>query len=295
MIADAVIPVEGLNKPVSIASAAATLKPSSTQLRLIRAHAGGVSFSGDYTAALQPAQPHRLNLHVTKLDAGELERLLQPSLMRPRQGFIARTLRFPPPSAPGWLRSRFAEGTVHVDELSAGPIHLSGAGARFRWRGVNAEFADLAAECNEGLLTGHVTVDLRNAMPRYKAELDLKSLPWEGGILNLAGVLEASGLGDQLLAGLRAHGSFSGRWPSPAPPNLWDSAFGSFELSMARGLPVVALKSLEVARGADTYSGTGRTAAGGNLELVLSNDSEQLGMTGTLIPLRLQPRSKGIR
>ncbi|MCW5982573.1 MAG: AsmA family protein [Bryobacteraceae bacterium] len=293
-IKEAVIPVEGLNKPVSIASAAATLRPTSTQIRLIRASAGDIGFSGNYRAATQPAQPHRIDLHIPRADAVELERLLQPSLVRPRQGFIARTLRFPPPTAPKWLRNRFAEGAVHVDELTAGPVRLRGAGAKLRWRGLSAEFENLTSECHEGLLSGHITVDLRNATPRYKAELDLKGVAWESGVLNVAGILEASGLGDQVLAGLRADGSFSGHWPSPAPPNMWDSAFGSFELTTAGGLPVLALKSLEVARGADTYSGTGRTA-GGNLELVLSNDNEQLGMTGTLIPLRLQPRSKGIR
>ena len=294
VLKDAEIPIEGIERPIKIGTALATMKGSSFQLRSIQAQAGRVAFQGDFSSAADATHPHHLRLRFTKLYTQDLEWLLGPTLQREAQGFIARTLRLRPPPTPDWLRQRMVEVSVRADELVAGTLRFAAAQGILHWRGPIAELAEIRSEVNEGSLTGRVTVDLRAAVPRYKAELSLKQLAWEGGSLDLDGSLSTAGVGAELLSNLRAQGSFAGHGISTSPANVWDSVIGSFEVTMARGLPILALDSVEVSQGEEIYSGTGRTAAAGQLELVLASESEQLGMTGSLIPLRLQPKSKSI-
>jgi hypothetical protein len=294
VLSDAELTVDGIERPVRIASALATLKGGTVQLKAMEARVGRVLFHGDYSSSTNAAYPHQLNLRFSKLYTQDLEWLLGPSLRRQSQGFIARTLRFRPPPAPDWLRQRRVEANLRADELLAGSLRLSDARARLRWRGLTAELEDVNSELYEGSLAGHIAVDFRSAVPQYEAKLVMKDLAWEGGSLDLDGRLVTAGLGGQLLSNLRAQGFFTGHSISTSPANIWDSAFGSFEMTMARGMPVLVLNSLEVSRGSEIYSGTGGTAAPGQLELVLSNESEQVEMAGTLFPLRLQPKGTSI-
>jgi len=153
---DARIPVEGLADPVQIKSAAISLNGSlhgqRAAITRLRAKVGDVSFTGDYRWEQGAARPHRFRLAIAEADAAELQRLLEPALVRQR-GFLARTLGLRAAALPEWLAARHAEGTISIDTLAAGDTKIRGLWTRMVWDagmvyllGLNARMAFARAD-----------------------------------------------------------------------------------------------------------------------------------------------------
>ncbi len=272
-IRGATLELPGLASPVAVTRA--SMDTSSSDIRL-EGTAGGIAFG----ARRRTGKP--LELSFAELDAVALEKILAPTLGR-RPGLIARTLRRTVP-VPDWITERNLTAEVQIKDLLAGPIHLTGVGARLFWRGPDITLNVLSAEARPGHLAGRLTADLRQGSPRYHLAARVDGLRWAGGTLKAEGRLTTAGRGLELVARARAEGEFSVAWPRRSTP---ERVTGCYEFSAARPLPELSFSCLTIHSGADTYYGWGRAAVGQGIELVLFNDAGRYRAAGSLEPFSL--------
>lgn len=289
---DTQVAPQGFADPLEINSASVTLAGQRFEMKNLDARMGQVELEGEYSYDADAERPHHFDLLVAALDVTELERLLMPALHRRPRGFLARTLRLGPAPLPVWLAARRAEGTFRVEELVAGAVTLNALRGKAYWDGTSVELIIADSQLKGASLRGRVSVDLRETVPRYQVAAQLSGLNWEGGTVDAEGRLATTGAGTDLPLNSRAEGSFTGRAIRAGPNEEWRTVSGCFEFSMDKGVPRLLLTSIELVRGPDTYYGYGRTTLAGNLEVELFNESEELEMTGTLIPLRIEPKRK---
>jgi hypothetical protein len=100
-------------------------------------------------------------------------------------------------------------------------------------------------------------------------------------------VLESSGTGGELLAGLHSSGTFVARGlEMDALPDLGDVS-GAYDLVWARMAPLVRFTDLQMVSGDDTYTGQGTMQPDGRLGFLLTSGSKEMHMSGTLAELRV--------
>jgi hypothetical protein len=293
---DARIPVDGLADPVQIKSAAISLNGKRASITRLRAKAGDVSFTGDYRWEQGAARPHRFRLAIAEADAAELQRLLEPSLVRQR-GFLARTLGLRAAALPEWLAARHAEGTIAIDSLTAGDSKVRGLWTRLVWDagivhlvGLNARVdspSSAAFATPPGSIDGDLTADLSVAEPQFHFEGAVKEIAWHGGRIDLEGILDAEGSGLQLLETARAEGRLRGRGIAFAPDSDFRTIAGDFQAGP--GPARWKLSNLEVAVGPETFTGSGVSQADGKIVLDLSNRARQVHYAGTLLAAGTAP------
>jgi len=281
---DARIPVEGLANPVRIQSASISLNGKRASVTRLRAKVGDVSFTGDYRWDAGAARPHRFRIAIAEADAGELQRLFDPALVRQR-GFIARTLGLRAGALPEWLAARHAEGTIAIETLTAGDTKIRGLWSRLLWDagvvhllGLNARVESPAPQST---LAGDLTVDLSTAAPQFHFEGEAKDLVWRGGRIDLEGIMDAEGSGLQLLETARAEGRLRGRGIAFAPEADFRTISGDFQAGP--GAARWKLSNLEVAVGPDTFVGSGVSQSDGRMVLDLTNRGRQVHYAGTLL------------
>jgi AsmA family len=279
------IPVEGLADPLRIQSAAVKLSGKQVSVTGLRAKAGGIAFRGDYRWEPDAVRPHKFNIAIEEADIVELERLLAPALVRER-GFLARTLRLDAAPAPDWLKARRADGTVSIGTLTVGDTKAHLEQARMLWDKTLVRFVGILgyvdqARVDQATAAGDLEIDMEGNTPHYHFDGKLQELPYKGGKLDFEGTFEADGMGAQLLETAHAEGWLHGRSVAFAPDAEFRTASACFEMQGGRW----KLSSVEVALGADIYTGTGASQADGKLLLELARGNRQVRYSGPLFAL----------
>jgi hypothetical protein len=288
-LSEAEIPVAGIEGPLRIETARASIDHARVVLDRIEGSVGDIAFNGEYRFEPQAARPHRVRLAVEELDAAALEERLAPTLRR-SGNLVLRALGRA--ALPDWLKSRAVEGTVRIGSLQLGGAELENVQAHLLWDGARAELNGVQARVAEGALTGRLTVNLRGSSPSYRFTGRARGVAWQSGKMDLEGALETSGTGAQLLARLNSSGTFSGTGLELGGPAPLRSAAGSYRFAMARTAPRLSFTDLELSTADDTYTGRGETQEDGRLVLLLTNGSREMRMSGALTKLRIDDSSR---
>ncbi len=274
------IPVEGLADPLRIQSASVKLNGKKVSVTGLRAKAGAIAFKGEYRWEPDAVRPHKFNIAIEEGDVAELERLLAPALMRER-GFLARTLRLDAAPAPDWLKARRADGTVSIGTMTVGDAKVHIEQARLLWDTTLVRLVGIDARVDQAAAAGDLEINMEGNTPHYHFDGKIQDLPYKGGRLEFEGTFEADGAGAQLLETSHAEGRLHGRSVAFAPDAEFRTAAACFEMQGGRW----KLSDVEVALGAEIYSGTGASQADGKLLLELARGNRQVRYTGPLFAL----------
>lgn len=263
------VAIDGLAAPVRLQSAAVSAKPEHVAVTRMKGKTGDVGFSGDYRWDADAAKPQTFRLQIADADLKEVERLLRPTLSRP-SGLLARTLRLGAgETAPEWLERRKAEGTLAIQNLSAGDVTLTGT-SRLAWDGPTVKLTAINGKIDDTHIAGELRVDLSEGVPRYRFDGRVEDLAYKGGRLDLDGKVEAAGSGLALLASVKAEGALRGRSITLAADSEYRRVRGRFAMSMTLTGPQWKLSDLELLQGADTLSGEAVAQADGKVVLKLN-------------------------
>ena len=289
-IRDALVPVPGVAEPVLLKSAHVSIQGYRVELENMRVRVGDLAGDGEYRYEPKAPRPHRFRLAVAEADAGELERLLAPSLRR-RGGLLARALRFGRAPVPDWMTERRAEGSLSFGALSMGDLEFLRVRTRVVWEGTGIELSGLQAQMGPARVEGGGgTIGLRGSIPVYQLHARWAGAEWQAGSMAGQSILRTSGSGPELLANLRSSGIFHGHGlimaaGEPARVN------GAYEARWSPAGPRIRLAALRVSTPAQTYSGRGRTTVDGRLVVELTSGERELRMTGTLAKLNMETPS----
>ena len=273
------ISIDGFAAPLRIQSASVSCGAARTTVTRIRARIGEVALTGDYRWEPGAVRPHRFRISIPRIDAAELERIVEPGFTRDR-GFFARTLRLGPAPLPEWLAARRADGVVSIDALEIGDTQVRLDTARVLWDGSQIRLAELAAHADQTAINGELEIDLTSRAPQYRFSGKVRDFAYKGGRLDLDGTFESSGTGLELTSAAHAEGSFRGRSIAFAPDAEFRSVSGCFEI-----LPGMRMKisCIEASQGADTLTGVGITQADGRLALDLTSRGRQVRYTSPAV------------
>ncbi len=274
----------GLREPLKIASAAISMQPERIHVTRLRGSIGDVQLAADYTYPGGPG-PHRVDLSISEVEAGQLEELLGPTLQR-RQNFLARALRRPV-LVPDWLRARKIEGVIRVGRLKLGDVTVSDMRGKLAWEGTSVSLSDVEARILDGRATGALRANLRQSQPVYSMTGEVVRLPWRGGQVSLGGKLETSGLGSDLWLNLTSAGIIEARAIEISTEDV-KSLNGSYELAIVRGVPRVQVTGMEMILGQETFYGQGGSQPDGHLQFELASAKRQMRLGGRLIPLQFE-------
>ncbi|HWB85695.1 MAG TPA: hypothetical protein VG675_16240 [Bryobacteraceae bacterium] len=284
------ISVPGLAAPLELASARVQIDGARVALERIQGKAGNAVFRGDYRYEPDAPRPHRLHIQAEQLDAADVEAELMPTLRR-NTGFLARALGRS--TVPEWLRQRGLEGTIAVDDLLVGGLHLGGFRSRVLWDATRVELDGIQARLDRASIAGRLTANLRGSRPSYRLTAKVKNLAWQSGELDLAGTLETSGTAAQLLTNLTSKGTFAGTGLDFGEPPVWQAISGSYQLAWTRALPHLSLTDLQLRTDDDeVYTGQGATQNNGHLVILLTNGAKEMRMSGTLAKLKFDETAK---
>ncbi len=278
-------PLPGLAEALRVETAQAHIQGERVVLRDMRLHAGDVSATGEYRYDPQLLRPHRFRLRIPEAEAAELERLFSPTLHR-RGGLLARAFNIGRAPVPRWLATRRAEGSIEIDSLLLAGAQVEDIAARLSWDGTRARLERVSARLHDGTISGVLTVNLRGAKPAYLLAGRIRTLSCRSGKLDAEGVLETSGVGEELFANLRSAGTFSGRALELGSVPL-KSVAGVYRLSWAQPEPRLHFSNLELAAGEEIFTGGGATQDNGELLIQLSGGGREVRMSGTLAKLHM--------
>ncbi len=279
--------VQGFSVPLRLASAMVRMQKEQIVLSRMHGRAGTVGFDGEYRYAAKSDRPDRLRLSIDKLELAEAERVLRPTLAR-QQGFFERALRLQRRPLPEWLQVRSIDGSVQVKSLRFGANPLGSMRGRIAWNGSRVELAGLDLKSGEMEGTGKLAVDLTGPAPRYKLTGQLRGIDYDGGSLNLDGVLDTEGLGNALALNAKSDGTFTGNGLTLAADTEVDEISGDFHLEVGARL---ILSRVEVTQGQEILRGQGASQVDGRVVLELTSTArKQVRMTGMLLPLHPTPQ-----
>jgi hypothetical protein len=274
------VDIPGVADPVTVTFQASIDGPRAV-VRSFKGKVGTIEFTGNYRYEPTVLRPHRVNLVIPAASLSEIERLLNPTLVR-GGGLLARTLRFGRAPVPEWLRDRRIEGTIAFGMLEMGDWTWKSAQAKMQWAGTNVKFTSVAGSIEDAAVVGEGTVDLSGATPVYVASGKLGQLEYRGGQLDLKGTITSQGSGSQVIANAKAEGTFEASEIQFSVDNTFAHAAGIFELAFPGGVARTRLTSLEVSQGLETYLGQGGTQADGRFVLDLTSGPRQFKLIGAL-------------
>ena len=275
------VTVPGLADPLELIAAHATIDGARLLVDRIDARAGKLAFGGEYRYEPGASRPHRLRLRAANWSAAELERELAPTL-RHVPNLIARALGRS--ALPDWLRHRALEGTVEIGRLDLAGFPFGAVRARLVWDASRVALNNLSAKIDGALVSGTLFANLAGARPAYRFAASVKGLGWQSGKLDADGTLETAGIGSQLLANLRADGTFAGT-ALDFGQGSWRHSSGTFSLSWSPTGPVLSDLSLNAED--ETYTGHGTVQDDGRLLVILSNGTREMRIVGPLAKLHV--------
>ncbi len=265
-VQNASLDVPGMSVPLRIDSAAVSIEPALTRIDRIRGRAGAIRFTGDYAFS-----PHVLHLSLDELRLSDCERLFLPTL-RHNDSLLSRWRNTP---APAWLRERSLTGVIHVTKLLDSDIDLGPLNARLSWNGVLVRLSTI-----DQRLDGTLRVNLARPLPAYHFAGNLRDLDYRGGLLDLDGEVDTSGLGLSLLTNAQANGTFAGHTISLGPDGDFREITGNYKVAGGK----LQLSGIEAQQGVDTLTGQAVTQDDGRLLFELMSAKRQLRLSATLIP-----------
>ena len=234
--------IPGMSETFQLASASVALEGDAVVVSKLRGKVGEVEMDGDYRYDPAAERPHRFRVNIGSADLADLERIFLPTLRRER-GFIARTLRLNAAPMPDWLDTRHAEGTLHIETLTAGDLEWDRVRARVLWESGTVQFTNLEAVAEDGAVTGSVTIDVSGPLPKYRLRGQWKGLAWKGTTVEMTGRLDASGTGSDLLRSVQAEGSFTSKSLAAPSEGLFVFNVGltgpKLTLTSSLGVPIV--------------------------------------------------------
>jgi hypothetical protein len=283
------VAVEGLADPLRIQAAAVKLDGKRVAVSKLRARVGKIGFTGEYRFEPGTARLHRFNIAIDEMDAAELERLLAPTLLRERGGFLARTLGLAPAAAaPEWLKARGADGMISIAAIRAGDVVVNLRKARVLWDGTLLRLAGIDAGVEQGsalqgltpwaAVSGELEADLLSSTeaPHYRFDGKVQDIPYKGGRVDLEGSMDAAGTGEQLLETARAEGHLRGRSVALSAESEFSSVAACFEWVAGRW----KFPTVEVTLAGENYIGSGSSLADGRVVLDVGRGSRQVRFAG---------------
>lgn len=284
-LADTEIRAPGFAEPLRVTQAELRLDPRGVTLEKLHGAVGGIVFQGRYEHRPSERRQHRFEVEIPELDPAELERVLAPVLDR-RKGLL-RALGLARP--PAWLANRRVEGRFHIAALRWSDVRESASvRGHVLWDGLRVAIHDLAAHVGAATLQGRAEIELDRPAPVYRLTAAVGPLEWSGGHWEAEGVLETSGLGEELLSNSRLSGAFLGRAVELAPGAAFESVAGRFQFRFVRGAPRLVVEGLEAAQQGELYRGTCRNLPDGRLLIEFSDGPRPLRLAGRLWPPTLE-------
>jgi len=148
---------------------------------------------------------------------------------------------------------------------------------------------NLTAKLNGASVPGTLLAYLAGARPSYRVAARVKGLGWQSGRLDADGTLETAGTGAQLLANLKADGSFAGT-ALDFGQGPWRHSSGTFSLAWSpAGL---ILTNLSLRAEDETYTGHGSVQDDGRLLVILSNGTREMRLVGPLAKLHVDEAAR---
>ncbi len=270
------VPLAGFASPVGIDRARIVIRDEDATLDRFIGRLGTAELSGEYHYRPAAARPHQFRISVDELGGADLEDLLMPALRRD-ESFLTRALRLGRSRVPQWLTAMRADGILEAGTVSVGHVQLSRLRAHLRWDATTLDVPEFSARSGEGIVTGHLTANLRHAVPSYRLNARFRSVNWMGGRWTGHGSLQTSGTGEELLRNLRVEGSFEGRSVELAPDVEFKSFSGTCRFAVADDdLPRFHLTDLAATIGDEPLTGKGATGADGRIHFDLTDGQKQL-------------------
>jgi hypothetical protein len=248
-VKDAQLTVPGLTDPVDLISAHAAIDGTRLLVDRIDARAGKLAFGGEYRYEPGASRPHRLRLRAADWPAAELER--EP---------------------------------IEIGRLELHGVPLTGVRSRLVWDASRVALDNFQCKIAGAPLSGTLLANLTGPAPVYRFTARVKGLGWQSGKLDADGTLETAGTGAQLLANLKADGSFTGT-ALDFGQGAWRHSSGTFSLAWApTGL---TLTNLSLSAEDETYTGHGTAQDDGRLLVILSNGTREMRIIGPLAKLHV--------
>lgn len=276
-----------LASPLEDFSGRLLLEPRSVRLENAHARLGELELEGGYSFQPDHTRPHQLRCRLREISGAELERLLAPLLPQPR-GLLARTFRLRRPGLPSWLRNWHAEAEIEVGSLTLAGAEFRDVRARIFWDGERVEVTSLTAQFEQGKFDGYLRALLSPPAPEVEVGGQFQGVRWRGAILRGDGLLRTAGTGPALLSNLSVTGSFHAQELELAPEAVFRTASGCYDLAWRRGRPYLRLTCLRLSAPPETWIGQGETDREGRLVVGLVRGREQMRLSGSLSPLRLE-------
>ncbi len=280
------VTVPGLADPVELIAAHASIDGARLLVDRIDARAGNLAFGGEYRYEPGASRPHRLRLRAADWAADDVERELAPTL-RHVPGIIARA--FGRTALPDWLRQRALEGSVEIGRLELAGVPLAGVRARLVWNASRVALDNFTAKINGASVTGTLLANLAGPRPAYRFAARVKGLGWQSGKLDADGTLQTAGTGAQLLANLKADGSFAGT-ALDFGQGPWRHSSGTFSLAWSPSGPSITNLSLRAED--ETYTGHGSVQDDGRLLVILSSGAREMRIVGPLAKLKVEEAAR---
>lgn len=278
---DTEIPFEAFAQPIHLHEADATLDPSGAVMKHISVTVAGIAAKGEYRYDIGATHPHRFSLTLPATEAADLQAVLMPALRR--GGFLTYAFNFGRVPQPGWLRDMHAEGTIQVSSLAFPGLAVKNMKTTAIWDGAEVKLTGIQGKVNDATLTGAATIHLTGRQPRYELTGTLASFPWQGGTLTATAGLKTSGMGDDLLANLRAEGTFTGRSLEVGTLNLWDTVDGKFDFGFAGALPRLHVSNLTIQSAGARWTGAADTQDSGQTVVRVADGTRHLEASGALL------------
>jgi len=278
---DTDIPFEAFAQPIHLLDADVTIDASGAQMKRVSLIVGGIAAQGEYRYETGADHPHRLRIWLPSTRAEDLEAALMPALRRGNA--LTYAFNFGRVPQPDWLRNMHAEGSIEASLLELAGTEITGLRANLVWDGMEVSLKGVSGHATNAAFTGSAVVYLAGRQPRYDVTGSVTGLAWQGGTLSAKGELKTAGIGADLLAGLRAEGTFSARKLEMISLNPWDSAEGRFEFAFANATPKLRVPELTIQSAGTKWTGAAETQDGGQFVVRVADGARHLEASGALL------------
>jgi hypothetical protein len=278
---DTEVPFEAFTQPIHLHEADATLDASGAVMKHISLTVAGIAARGEYRYDVGATHPHRFSITLPATDAADIQAVLMPALRR--GGFLSYAFNFGRAPQPGWLRDMRAEGTIQASSLAFSGIVVKNLKTTAVWDGAEVKLTGIQGRVNDATLAGAATIHLAGRQPRYELTGTLANFPWQGGTITAVAGLQTSGMGGDLLANLKAEGTFTGRSLEVGTLNPWDSVDGKFDFAFAGALPRLRVSNLTIQSAGARWTGAADTQDSGQTVVRVADGVRHLEASGALL------------
>lgn len=278
---DTTIPFEAFAQRIHLLDAEVTIDATGAQMKRVSMTVGGIAAQGEYRYETGADHPHRFRIWLPSAGAEELEAALMPALRRVNA--LTYAFNFGRVPQPDWLRDMHAEGSIEASLLRLSGMEITSLRTNLTWDGVEVRLQGISAHVGDASFAGGAMVYLAGRQPRYDVTGRLTGLAWQGGTLTATGELKTAGIGADLLAGIRAEGTLTGRKLEMTSLNPWDSAEGRFDFAFAGAAPKLRVSDLAIQSGGTKWTGTAETQESGQFVVRVADGARRMEAAGALL------------